>query len=174
LEIREIIAKDGRGIQTPEAARKALQQDISSGETAIRKKLLTALTGLGLVDVATDYGPLLLAFTKSGLSGMELTPGPSSWIGTDEAIAYEWRQTTGGVLEFRGRTVNRRAMRGREAPNPRGRAHNRRSPAGAGRTHTGAGLGSTRTEAGRGTTKTSTPFKEEEHVPDCRTPASRS
>jgi hypothetical protein len=43
---------------------------------------------------------------------MVLTPGGSSWIGTDEAIAYEWRQTSGGVLEFRGRTVNRRAMHG--------------------------------------------------------------
>jgi len=112
LEIREITAKDGHAIQTPEAARKALQQDISSGETAIRKKLLVALTALGLVDVATDYGPILLAFTKSGLGGMELTPGGSSWIGTDEATAYQWRQTTGGVLDFRGRTVNRRAMRG--------------------------------------------------------------
>jgi hypothetical protein len=112
LEIREIVAKDGQPIQTPEAARKALQQDISSGETAIRKKLLIALTKLDLVDVATDYGLMLLAFTKSGLSEMVLTPGGSSWIGTDEAIAYEWRQTSGGVLEFRGRTVNRRAMHG--------------------------------------------------------------
>jgi hypothetical protein len=112
LEIREIVAKDGRAIQTPEAARRALQQDISSGETAIRKKLLVALTELGLVDVATDYGLILLAFTKSGMSGMELTPSGSAWIGTDEAIAYEWRQKTGGLLEFRGRTVNRRAMRG--------------------------------------------------------------
>ena len=116
LEIREIVEKDGRRVQTPEAARKALEQDIKSGETAIRKKLFRQFTDFGLVDVATDYALLLLAFTRSGLTGMELRPAASSssaWIGTDQVIAYEWRQTTGGALEFRGRTVNRRAMRGR-------------------------------------------------------------
>jgi hypothetical protein len=63
LEIREIIAKNGEPVQTPEAARKALARDVSEGAARIRKQLLREFTDLGLVDVATDYGLILLAFT---------------------------------------------------------------------------------------------------------------
>jgi len=115
LEVREIVSKDGRSIRTPEVARKALQRDISSGEVGMRKRLLQEFTALGLVDVATDYGLILLAFTTAGSKGIELKPQPvaAAWIGTDPVIAFDWQQTAGGVLEFRGRKVNRRPLHGR-------------------------------------------------------------
>lgn len=112
LEIREIVAEDGHPSQTPQAARKALGRNISSGEEQIRKKILSEFTDLGLVDVATDYGLMLLAFTKSGVARMEITPAGSAWIGTEEAVGVAWRQTDGGVLEFRGRKVARLPMHG--------------------------------------------------------------
>jgi hypothetical protein len=113
LEIREIVAKNGKAIKTPEAARKALARDISEGAARIRKQMLREFTDLGLVDVATDYGLMLLAFTKAGLADIKLTPAEPSYIGAEETVAFEWRQTTGGLLEFRGRTMARRAMHGR-------------------------------------------------------------
>lgn len=113
LEIREILSQDGQPTQTPAAARKALEADISAGEAQIRKKILKEFTDLGLVDVATDYGLILLAFTKSAAADMRFTPAGSAWIGTDETVAFDWRQVSGGALEFRGRKVTRRAMHGR-------------------------------------------------------------
>jgi hypothetical protein len=113
LELREVLANDGRTIQTPVAARKALERDLSLGAEKIRRQLLTQFTALGLVDVATDYGLLLLLFTRRGLPDLELVPAGTSWVGTEEAAAYEWRQHTAGLLEFRGRKVTRRPMHGR-------------------------------------------------------------
>ena len=113
LEIREIVAKNGKPVQTPDAARKALARDISEGSARIRKQILREFTDLGLVDVATDYGLMLLAFTKAGLAEIQLKPAESSYIGAEEVVAFEWRQTAGGLLEFRGRTMARRPMHGR-------------------------------------------------------------
>jgi hypothetical protein len=113
LEMREVVAMDGKRVQTPEAARKALELNISTGEDRIRKKLMTTFTGFGLVDVAMDYGIMLLAFTKSGSAGMVFKPAGTSWIGTEEAIAFDWIQSSGGVLEFRGGKTTRLPLHGR-------------------------------------------------------------
>jgi hypothetical protein len=113
FEVREILNRDGEPVQTPGAARKAMDLDISSGEARIRKKILTEFTAFGLVDVATDYGLILLAFTNAGLRHMEMEPGDPAWIGTEAAVAFDWRQKDGGALEFRGRKVARRPMHGR-------------------------------------------------------------
>jgi hypothetical protein len=113
LEVREILSKDGAPVQTPLAARKALRMDISAGVDRMRKKLLAEFTALGLVDVATDYGLILLAFSREGMADVVLEEVGSAWVGTDEAVVFDWRQTRGGVLEWRGNKASRRPMSGR-------------------------------------------------------------
>jgi hypothetical protein len=112
LEFRELVAKDGTPVSTPEKARRALQQDLRTGDEHIRKHILEELTGLGLVDVATDYALILLAFTNEGLADLEIAPGGDGFVGAEEAVAINWHQTSGGALEFRGKKVARLPMQG--------------------------------------------------------------
>ena len=112
FEVREFMNKDGEPMQTPAAARKAMELDISSGEARIRKKMLSEFTALGLVDVAADYALILLAFTNAGLEHMDMQPGEPAWIGTEAAVAFDWTQKDGGALGFRSRKVARRPMHG--------------------------------------------------------------
>jgi hypothetical protein len=113
LEMRELVSMDDAPVQTPAMARKALAAGMASAPDQTRKKLLAVFTKLGLVDVATDYGLILLAFTGRELSSMALEPAAAEWVGTEEAFVWTWRQKSGGALEFRGRKTARRPMQGR-------------------------------------------------------------
>jgi hypothetical protein len=112
VEFREIVSMNGKVVQTPEAALKAMALDIHAGEERIRKKILVEFTKFGLVDVATDYGLILLAFTRRGQSTLALEEGGSAWIGVDDTAVWKWRQLSGGALEFRGNKTERRPMHG--------------------------------------------------------------
>ncbi len=78
----------------------------------MRRQILAEFTRLGLVDVATDYGLVLLAFTSRGLPLLEIKPAGEAFVGTEEAVKLDWAQRTGGALEFRGRKVARRPLAG--------------------------------------------------------------
>lgn len=112
LEFRELVSMDGNPVQTPEVARRALNEDVQAGADHIRKQILAEFTKLGLVDVATDYGLVLLAFTSRGLPLLDIKPAGEAFIGTEEAVKLDWAQRTGGALEFRGRKVARRPLAG--------------------------------------------------------------
>jgi hypothetical protein len=69
----------------------------------------------GLVDIATDYGIILLAFSKRGLENMQVALAGEEQVGADAAWVIDWRQTSpdGGMLEFLGNQASRLALQGR-------------------------------------------------------------
>jgi hypothetical protein len=69
----------------------------------------------GLVDIATDYGIFLLAFSKRGLQNMKLAITGEEQVGADAVWAIAWQQTSAdsGMLEFLGNQASRRALQGR-------------------------------------------------------------
>jgi hypothetical protein len=69
----------------------------------------------GLVDIATDYGIFLLAFSKRGLENMKVVLAGEEYVGADAAWVLEWQQTSpdAGMLEFLGNQASRVALRGR-------------------------------------------------------------
>ena len=103
LEVREVLQKNGAPVQTSDAARRALSSDLSLREDAVRRKMLAVLSQLGLLDVATDYGSILLAFTHAGLPQLRLVPEGPRFLGVEEAFVFRWAQSEGGLLEFHGR-----------------------------------------------------------------------
>jgi len=114
LEFRQVISVDSRKIQSPESARRALSLGVHSQDDRTRKRMLEDFAKHGLVDVATDYALILLAFSKRGLAEMKLESVGSEQIGADQTIKIHWKQmsTTGGELEFRGRQMTRRSLEG--------------------------------------------------------------
>jgi hypothetical protein len=76
--------------------------------------MLEDFAAFGLVDIATDYGLLLLAFTSRGMANMHIAPAGEARIGTDEALLFAWRQNSpeGGELQFRGKQTLRLALEG--------------------------------------------------------------
>jgi hypothetical protein len=110
-EFREILAADGTLVQAREAARKELFGP-GHGEEQIRKKALTQFLKFGLVDVASDYSLILMAFTKRGQETLQVEEAGAELVGVDEAIVFRWRQTIGGAREFQRRKTARRLLSG--------------------------------------------------------------
>lgn len=113
-EFRQVIAVDGRKVQTAESARHALSLGLKSPDDRVRKRMLEDFAKHGLVDLATEYGLILLSFSKRGQENMKFAFEGEAQVGVDAAFILAWQQTSsaGGVLEFLGNQAARRAMRG--------------------------------------------------------------
>ncbi|MBZ5623405.1 MAG: hypothetical protein LAQ69_32480 [Acidobacteriia bacterium] len=114
VEFRQVVSVDGRPVQSLESARRALSLGVHSPDDRTRKRMLEDFARHGLVDVATDYALILLAFSKRGLAQMKIEPAGEDQVGADQATILHWRQTSpdSGELEFHGRQVARRALQG--------------------------------------------------------------
>ncbi len=114
VEFRQVISVDGKKVQSVESARRALSLGMKSADDRIRKHMLEEFAKFGLVDVATDYGLILLAFSKRGVENMEFRPVGEGRIGADSAFVLAWKQKTadGGEVEFHGRQAAHRALAG--------------------------------------------------------------
>jgi len=114
-EFRQVISIDGRKVQSDESARHALSIGLKDPDDRARKRMLEDFANHGLVDVATDYGLILLTFSKRGQQQILFTPAGDLQIGVDSVAVLDWQQTSSadGMLEFIGNQASRRAMRGR-------------------------------------------------------------
>ncbi len=114
VEFRQVVSVDDRKVQSTESARRALSLGMQSADDRIRKRMLEEFAKFGLVDVATDYGLILLAFSKRGLENLTLAPAGRAEMGADSALVLSWKQKTaaGGELEFHGRQAAHRALSG--------------------------------------------------------------
>lgn len=114
IEFRQVLSVDGQPLQTADNAVRVLSQTIRQGDDRTRKRMLEEFARNGLVNIATDYALIILAFTSRGQQQMEFSAAGQGYIGTDPAIALAWKQksTQGGILEFHGRDSVRRALQG--------------------------------------------------------------
>jgi hypothetical protein len=112
VELREPLSIDGRVAQARETARIALAREAQGSETALRKRMLQKLERLGLKDIATEYALILLAFTPAAQKRIEWSETREAFVGTEEAVVFEWRQTAGGALAFMKNKATEQPMRG--------------------------------------------------------------
>jgi hypothetical protein len=114
IEFRQVLSVDGQPLQTADNALRALSQGIQRGDDRTRKRMLEEFARNGLVDIATDYALILLAFTSRSQKQMEFSPLGHGYVGADAALALTWKQksTQGGVLEFHGLESVHRALQG--------------------------------------------------------------
>src|SRR5207247_4872148 len=99
-EFRQVISIDGRKVQSAESARHALSLGLKSADDRVRKRMLEDFARNGLVDIATDYGLILLAFGKRGQQDMHFVIAGEEQVGADTVLVLNWEQTTdaGGML----------------------------------------------------------------------------
>ncbi len=114
-EFREVISVDGKPVQSEASAQRALSLGVQAQSDRIRKRLLEKFAKHGLVDVATDYGLILLEFTRRGWENLQFGHAEEARLGTSTALVLIWKQrsTAGGELEFHGRREVRLSLEGR-------------------------------------------------------------
>ncbi len=115
VEFRQVVSVDDRLLRSPESARRTLSLGIRSEDERVRKRMLEEFARHGLVDVATDYGTILLLFTSRGQEGLEILPYGEELVGSDVAQVFSWRQRSpvGGELLFTGRETARPLLEGK-------------------------------------------------------------
>jgi hypothetical protein len=114
-EFRQVISVDGQPVQSEESARRALSLGMQSPSDRVRKRMLEQFAKHGLVDIAVDYGLILLEFTRRGWENLQFGPSEEAPLGTYTALVLSWKQlsTAGGELEFHGRRAVRQSLQGR-------------------------------------------------------------
>ena len=114
-ELRQVISVDGRRVQSAENARHALSLGVKSQDDRVRKRMLEDFAKHGLVDIATDYGIFLLAFSKRAQQSLKVAAAGEEQVGPDAAWVLYWEQTgdSAGVLEFIGNQATLRKLAGR-------------------------------------------------------------
>jgi hypothetical protein len=114
VEFRQVVSVDGQPVQSAERARHALSLGITSNEDRVRKRMLEDFERHGLVGAVTDFGILLLQFTKRGIRELKMEPRGGTLIGSDAAVILGYQQTSGpgGVLDFSNRKATRFPLQG--------------------------------------------------------------
>jgi hypothetical protein len=114
VEFRQVLSVDGQPLQTTDSALRALSQGMQQADDRVRKRMLEEFARNGLVDIATDYALILLAFTSHGQKQMEIASLGHDHVGTDAALTLSWKQRSadGGLLEFHGVQSVHRALQG--------------------------------------------------------------
>jgi hypothetical protein len=113
-EFRQVVSVDGRPVQSAAEARHALSLGMQSEDDRLRKRMLENFASHGLVDVATDYGLILLEFSRRNLPNLAFSLGPERRLGTAAILTINWTQKSAaeGQLTFSGRRTVRTPLSG--------------------------------------------------------------
>jgi hypothetical protein len=94
-EFRQVISVDGRKVQSQESARRTLVMGIRSRDDAALRELLKDFESHGLYGAATDFGQVLLLFTRDKLANYAFAAGGRKLLGADPVIVIQFRSLPG-------------------------------------------------------------------------------
>src|SRR5207244_5603049 len=94
-EFRTVVSIDGRKVQAPEKARRTLTLGVTSADDSVKKQLLKEFEKHGLIGAATDFGQLILLFSKRRLANYDFELAGQDRIGADTAARLKFRQKGG-------------------------------------------------------------------------------
>lgn len=94
-EVRQVISVDGRKITDTKKAQDALAKAITASDDAQKKELLKEFERYGLNGAVTDFGQLLLLFTRRDIERYEFTSRGARMIGYDRALVFSYKQLDG-------------------------------------------------------------------------------
>lgn len=94
-EVRQVTSVDGKKVEDTRKAQDALAKAITSSDDGQKKALLKSLERYGLRGAATDFGQLILLFTRRDIERYEFTSRGSEMIGYDRALIFSYKQIDG-------------------------------------------------------------------------------
>jgi hypothetical protein len=94
-EFRTVISIDGKKFQTPEKARRALSLGMTSADDELKKQMLRDFEKHGLIGAITDFGQVVLLFTKRRLPDYEFAVVRQERLGSETAAVLSFKQKAG-------------------------------------------------------------------------------
>lgn len=112
-EIRRVLSVDGKTVNTSENAVRDLMRSLRAHDDKSRKKLLEDFEKHGLVGTVTDFGQLLLLFTRRNQELYEFSPSGDQLLGAQRCNVFAYRQLDGPgtltIFDEKGRVQPRTA-----------------------------------------------------------------
>jgi hypothetical protein len=109
-EFRQVVTVDGKAVAAEGSSLEKFRATLASPDDRSRKALQADFDKTGLAIAATDFGQLILLFTKTNLEKYTFVSQSTGLIGADRAIVIAFRQNT-GAESFRivesGKQVNK-------------------------------------------------------------------
>jgi hypothetical protein len=103
-ELRQITSVDGKAVAGETQAQNALAKLITSHNDDRKRRALEQLEKYGLQGAATDFGQILLLFTRDNLDRYEITAAGPRLLGTVPTQVFHYQQLDGphALTVFRG------------------------------------------------------------------------
>jgi len=113
-EFRQVSSVDGRKVLAPEKARQSLSVGMRSQDDRLKKRMLEQFEKHGLIGTVTDFGQILLLFTKRRLPEYEFRLAGQGRIGADPVVKIAFRQVKGAqaLTIFEGNQAIHRPLEG--------------------------------------------------------------
>jgi hypothetical protein len=103
-ELRQVISVDGKQMAREKNAQDALAKLVTADDDERKKRALQQLEKYGLHGGATDFGQLLLLFSRGSVEGYEFTAAGPRLMGTEATQVFHYQQLDGphALTVFRG------------------------------------------------------------------------
>src|SRR5262245_39366973 len=89
-ELRQVVSVDGKEVKNTKKAQEELARVITANDDARKKETLKQFEKYGLVGAVTDFGQVLLLFTRREMERYEFTPKGTMMIGYDRALIFNY------------------------------------------------------------------------------------
>jgi hypothetical protein len=94
-ELRQVTSVDGRRVGESKKAQESLAKAIIATDDARKRAMLKEFEKQGLASAVTDFGQLLLLFSRRDLDRYEFTQRSPIMIGYDRALVWTYKQLDG-------------------------------------------------------------------------------
>lgn len=113
-EVRSVLQVDGRAVKAPASLRETLSMGLSGKTDRLKKKLLRQFESYGFGAAATDFGQVILLFTRRQMDRYQFQNFGPIGAGPERVLVVRFRQKEGesAVTVFEGRQVARHSPSG--------------------------------------------------------------
>jgi hypothetical protein len=94
-ELRQVVSVDGKKVGESKKAQESLAKAITATDDAQKRAMLKDFEKQGLAGAVTDFGQLLLLFSRRDLERYEFTQRPAVMMGYDRALVWTYKQLDG-------------------------------------------------------------------------------
>jgi len=104
-ELRQVTSVDGKRVAGEAQAQDALAKLITANDDQRKKRAIEQLEKYGLRGAATDFGQILLLFSRGNIEGYEFTAAGPRLMGTVATQVFRYQQLDGpqALTVFRGK-----------------------------------------------------------------------